>query len=102
MTTITKDNAAIILATLYNATQPMGLGKMHAKHLTIPMTEREAAEILENMETAPGYHSGYFDYLYGRPMKLDLTVGKELELRLFNRDAGDGVGEAALALAGIE
>lgn len=78
---------AAVLAALYNASRPQGMGFLAYK--AEPMTVDAARELLND-----GYH--YFDYLYGRVMKVDLA-GDELETRLYNRDNGQNAAENALA-----
>ena len=55
---------AVVLAALYNASRPQGMGFMH--YNPTPMTADQAKELL-NQTT-------YFDYLQGRVMKLDLST----------------------------
>ena len=80
-----KDKAEV-LAALYNASQPLGLGFLQAD--SNKMTTEEARELLSD-------GSGYFDYLKGRVMKVDLS-GEELDPWLYDRDNGQGAAEAAI------
>lgn len=80
-----KDKAEV-LAKLYNASRPQGMGFLQATKQD--MTRGEAAELLASGQT-------YFDYLKGRVMKVDLS-GDELEPRLYDRDNGLGAAAAAL------
>lgn len=80
-------NKAEVLAKLYNASHPQGLGFLHADPAN--MTVEEAQKILDSGQT-------YFDYLKGRVMKVDLS-GDELDPRLYDRDNGNGAAEAALS-----
>jgi hypothetical protein len=93
---VNDTNRALVLAALYNASQPLGFGVMH--YNSKDMTEDEAAEILA------GHPSGYFDYLRGRVMKMHLGKPGEaiidLDFRLYDRDNGDGAG--ARACKGLE
>lgn len=86
-------NKALVLAALYNASMPQGMGWLHADPAT--MSEAEAAKLLEERT--------YFDYLRGRVMKVDLS-GDTLEEFLYDRDNGRGAAHAAIAhlLAGAE
>jgi hypothetical protein len=68
-----------VLAALYNASRPLGMGFLH--YDPKPMTAEEGAGILAT--------SLYFDYLRGRVMKIDLS-GDELEVWLYDRDNGEG------------
>lgn len=85
---------AAILAALYNASQQQGLGFLDRRG-SVPMTIEVANEVLN--ESAPDY---YFDYLFGRVLKIDLSKDW-LELRLYDRDNGYGAGEKALKEAGL-
>jgi hypothetical protein len=81
---------AEVLAALYNAAKPQGLGFLHADPAT--MTREEAAELLAAEE---GYYAGYFDYLKGRSLKVDLRGGV-LTTWLYDRDNGQGAAQRAL------
>lgn len=77
---------AVVLAKLYNASRPLGLGCLHFDQT--PMTVSEARELLDSGQT-------YFDYLRGRVMKVNLK-GDTLNPALYNRDNGEGAAESAL------
>ncbi len=68
---------AAVLAALYNASHPLGMGFLH--YDPEPMTIEEAAALLKEHP--------YFDYLKGRVMKLDFS-GNELDTRLYDLDVG--------------
>lgn len=85
---ISKLDKAAVLAALYNASRPIGMGFLHST--PEGMTRDEAAELLKENE-----ENGYFDYLRGRVMKIDLG-GNTLRTGLYDRD--NGVGAAAAAL----
>lgn len=74
-----------VLAALYNAAQPQGMGFL--QYQPGDMTESEAEHILKTQT--------YFDYLRGRVMKVDLSTD-ELDTRLYNRDNGPGAAERAI------
>lgn len=74
-----KDRKPEVLAALYNASQPQGLGFLH--FTPEDMTVQQAAALLEE-------HT-YFDYLRGRVMKVDFS-GDELDPALYDRDNGEG------------
>jgi len=76
---------AAVLAALFNASKPQGMGFMH--YTPEPMTVEEAIELLK--------HQTYFDYLKGRVMKIDLG-GETLDPRGYDRDNGDGAVEKVL------
>lgn len=80
---------AKILAALYNASRPQGMGFLHAKQGD--MTEQEAQKLLDAGHT-------YFDYLHGRVMKIDLS-GDDLRTALYDRDNGNGAAEEAITRA---
>jgi len=77
---------AAVLAALYNASRPQGMGFLHYDPL--PMTTEQAQEFLD------GGHA-YFDYLKGRVMKVDLS-NNELDPYLYDRDNGDGAAARAI------
>ena len=83
---------AKVLAALYNASHPQGMGFLHAT--PEDMTVEEARGVLGSM---PKEYTA-FDYLKGRVMKIDLTKD-ELDPRLYDRDNGPGA--AAKALEGV-
>lgn len=83
---ISKKDKAEVLAALYNASHPLGLGFL--QYDPTPMTADEARKLLA--ETT------YFDYLYGRVMKVDLSTDT-LNPWLYDRDNGAGAAERALA-----
>lgn len=86
MINISGLNKAAVLAALYNAARPLGMGFMH--YDPKPMTTEEAAEILKKMT--------YFDYLKGRVMKVEL--GKdEFDERWYDRDNGVGTANAIIS-----
>ena len=76
---------AEVLAALYNASTPLGMGFLH--YDPVPMTADEARELLAR--------STCFDYLKGRVMKVDLS-GDELDPWLYDRDNGDGAAMQAI------
>jgi hypothetical protein len=82
-------NKAKVLAALYNASKPLGLGIL--QYDPKDMSEKEAAELLKEQS--------YFDYLKGRVMKVDLSSDKEFDERLYDRD--NGIGAAKEAINGI-
>lgn len=97
---------AELLAALYNHAQPMGLGFLQARNE--PMTVEQAEKLVtgENIETdyrgrPPGFREraadkpAYFDYLYGRPLKIELN-GKTLREDLYDRDQGDGAAQRVI------
>ena len=82
---ISKLDKAAVLAALYNASKPQGMGFLHYE--PGPMTVEEARELL--------LEQTYFDYLKGRVMKVDLK-GNELDTWGYDRDNGPGTAENAI------
>lgn len=76
------DKAAVIAA-LYNASRPLGMGFMH--YDATPMTAEEAAQYV-------GHH---LDYLKGRVMKLKIG-GDEFSELGYDRDNGQGAAARAV------
>ena len=76
----------VLLAALYNASRPQGMGFIH--YDPTPMTEAQAQSILDGGTT-------YFDYLKGRVMKISLAKD-EVETWLYDRDNGSGAAENAV------
>jgi len=86
---ISKLDKAEVLAALYNASRPQGMGFLQAD--PNDMAVEEARELLAQAGPRP-----YFDYLKGRVMKIDLS-SDELRTGLYNRDLGPNAAEEALA-----
>lgn len=79
MIKIPTGKKAAVLAALYNASKPQGMGWL--QYDSRQMTEEEAENILTDVTS--------FDYVGGRVMKVDLT-GDEFDPRLYDRDNGEG------------
>ena len=78
------DKAEVLLE-LYNNSHQQGLGMLQpAKKLTI----EDARNLLE--ETT------YFDYLFGKVMKVDLSSDEEFEERLYDLDNGEGKAQSVI------
>ena len=86
MIDIKDKSKAEVLATLYNASRPLGLGFLHFENKD--MTVEEAQSILDTGQT-------HFDYLKGRVMKIDLS-GNRLYPAWYDRDNGSGAAARAL------
>lgn len=80
---------AVILAALYNNSRPQGVIAA-VVGFRRPMTVDEARVHLESRHK--------FDYLNGRVLKVDLDED-DLFLALYDRDNGQGSGEAAIRAA---
>ena len=76
---------AKVLAALYNASRPQGMGFLH--YDPAPMEEAEAQDLLTR--------NTYFDYLKGRVMKVDLS-DDTMDPWLYDRDNGDGSAAAVI------
>jgi hypothetical protein len=83
---VLKKDQAKVLATLYNASKPLGTGWLNAD-MTHVMTEHEALSLLE--------YTTYFDYVRGRVMKLDFSKD-DVDTWLYNRDNGENAAENAV------
>jgi len=77
---------AEVLAALYNAARPQGLGFLH--YDPAPMTREEAEALLRQ--------TAYFDYVRGRVLKVDLS-GDEFDSSLYDRDNGQDAAERVIA-----
>jgi len=87
---LAEDQKPAALAALYNASRHLGLGWLHATPQDL--TVDEATAMLQEQK--------YFDYLRGRVMKLDFKRDP-LDLRLYDRDNGNGAAEMALRAANV-
>jgi len=92
---------AAVLAALYNASHPQGMGFLHAD--PNPMTVEEAQKLLKaGDDTAQMFgirlHGDdfYFDYVKGRVLKVDLSAD-EFNPWGYDRDNGEGAAEAAIS-----
>jgi hypothetical protein len=85
-------NKAAVLAALFNYSQQLGMGFLDTRG-SEHMTVLKAAEILEECQKRNDF---YFDYLYGRVMKVNLT-GDVFDPRLYDRDNGTGAAAHAIA-----
>jgi len=75
----------LVLAALYDASQPLGMGFLH--YDPKPMSVDEANLLLEKQS--------HFDYLKGRVMKINLS-GDAFDERLYDRDNSEGAARAAI------
>lgn len=81
-------NKGAVLAALYNNAKVQGMGIFQSKpgSMSIP----EAEQILQESRDK------YFDYLFGRVMKISLA-GDEVDTRLYNRDNGPEAAERVIS-----
>ena len=77
---------AEVLSALYNNAKCQGLGFLHYKNEDLTI---EQAEQLLKLTT-------YFDYLYGRVLKVDLKGDDGFEEWLYDRDNGEGAAQQSL------
>lgn len=75
---------ARVLKALYDHSHVQGLGALQASG---PITVEHCAGLLEKQT--------YFDYLYGRVLKVDLS-GDEFDERLYDQDCGEGAAQRAV------
>ncbi len=88
------DVAEVILA-LHNNTSPLGLGFLHARD---DVTIEDVREFLRNGSEAPGQWGPMrVDYMFGRPIKVNVPETGVIDLWQYNRDAGAGVGQRVIA-----
>lgn len=81
-------NKAVVLAALYNAAKQQGLGHLEAAG-AFQMTSITAQGYFDQGQTE-------FNYLHGRVLKLEFD-SDELDVRLYDRDNGEGTAQRALA-----
>lgn len=81
-------NKAAVLAALYNASKPQGMGFLH--YDAKPMTPEEAQQLLDSDPRQ------YFDYLKGRVMKIDLSKEEDVNTWGYNRDNGKNAAEKVI------
>lgn len=91
---------AELFAALYNNAKPLGMGML--RYNPTPLTKESAAELMglgdDSARMFPGFKkpSLYFDYVNGRPMKINLE-GDETDSWGYNRDQGEGEVERIVA-----
>lgn len=93
---------AAVLAALYNSAKVQGLGFLQAISGDMPIDQ--ARELIGVPSNIPGYEGVnlhgeriYFDYVYGRVMKIDLTSDVEFDEALYDCDNGKGAAASAIA-----
>ena len=95
-----------VLQALYNAKAAMGMGMIH--YTPEPMTEDMAKEVIEQhtyvntffVEGEPDRETCYFDYVAGRPLKVDIAPDT-VSMRLYDREGGEGMGEFVIQVLRI-
>jgi hypothetical protein len=89
---ITGINKAALLAALFNAAHPIGLGFIQdMKRDGVGMTLEEAEQILkESTREWRGEACADFDYVHGRPLKVRFLGNMLQGAWLYDRDQGHG------------
>ena len=99
---LTGKNKARALKALVNATRPLGMGMLQDRGR--PMTEQDAEEVFgvtgDDKSRIFGDNQKPdrrmdVDYVWGRPIKINFNKST-IDLRLYDRDAGEGAGKRAL------
>lgn len=78
---------AKVLQALFNSSRRQGMGFLDQRGASC-MSDEQAEQIVNSGHL-------YFDYLFGRVMKIDIS-GDEIETRLYDRDNGEGAAERAI------
>lgn len=83
---------AKLLAALYNAARPIGFGVLEA-HIAsregLSVMSEQHAQSLIDAYYLDSCTRLYFDYVYGRPLKVDISDAT-METGLYDRDQGEG------------
>lgn len=91
---ITGLDPAEVLLALYQGTTELGLGFTQAR---TDVTVDDAREVLTYGSPDPGLSAPMrVDYMFGRPIKVSFGESGVIDLRLYDRDAGDGAGRRAI------
>jgi len=83
-----------VLCALYNNSQPLGMGFFGAIGAKQFLSDQDAREELEDRLKDRGRVTGpvYFDYLFGRPLKVEIPAMNgevsAMDFRLYERDNG--------------
>lgn len=86
MVSIKNLDKATVLAELYNNSKQLGLGFLNQRGYN-SLSYNEAVELLKQ--------STYFDYLYGRVLKVDLS-GDEFDESMYDIDNGQGAAKKVI------
>ena len=86
-----------VLAALHNGTRALGMCALHDRG---SMSVGDAQKFIDRGTNDIGLSVGEknlrFDYVQGRPLKVDIS-GDDFDPRLYDRDAGEGAAERAIA-----
>jgi hypothetical protein len=86
---ISKKNAAMVFAALYNYAWPQGMG--FSQYIGIPMSAGDAHQIMNR------YDGKFTNYLMGRAMMLSISnQTKILDVGMYNKDNGKGMAQRAI------
>jgi len=85
-------NKADVLAALYNASRPVESGFLQAAGRPFDLNRTLAQELLD--QAAAEDPQLLFDYVYGRPLRIDLTDDVEIDPQWYD-EANGGDGTAA-------
>ena len=89
---ISKLDTAEVLAALWNHSKQQGMSVRDTRGARGEvMSVEQARAILDDSATL------YFDYLWGRVLKVNLMNPHNVDLWLYNRDNGNGAGERVIA-----
>lgn len=99
---------AEVLRRLYNASSSQGMGFLHftPEEMTLEQAQKLIDERIERVigmavpdpEDYIRRHALRFDYLSGRVMKINLAERRDLFVRLYDRDNGEGAAARALGI----
>lgn len=87
-----------LLAALHNATEPRGLGYIHARG---DMTPEEGRQFIESDATRMAKGGWHADYVHGRPVKVSVRDGRLYGALVYDRDAPGGPGSCARVVEGL-
>lgn len=76
-----------LLQGLYNESKPQGLSILHFNEEKL--SDERAKSCVDACESVSNW---YFDYLYGRPIKIDISHD-EIDPWLYDRDNGPGAAQ---------
>jgi len=87
-------NKSVLLAALFNNSQVVGMGFLQAGRGPQVMTTEQAQQVFDALDNGQQVHDNgrvgrlyYFDYLFGRPLKVDLSFD-EVDDWGYDRDNG--------------
>lgn len=92
---VSRIKRAKLLAGLFNNTKPFDPTKIDHNDLGRNLSVEEARTIIKTRLAMDGKRGLYFDYLLGRPLKIDLS-GDVIDPLLYNRYAGEGTAERVI------